>query len=100
MNKTLARCPNCNTVQRPVSTIGPMASLKTCTCSSCGHYYRPQPVTFEAWKNSVNAEVVRRIGVDVDDLPDLCNLAQWFQDNMEPVRAAVRVVKACKPGNW
>lgn len=54
-------------------------------------------LTFEAWKVKVNAEVQRRLGIGVDDLPD-CPYHDWFTQRINSTQAAVRAIRAAKIG--
>lgn len=42
---------------------------------------------FDDWRAQVDAEVSRRSGVGLDDLPD-CPLADWFENGMTAKQAA------------
>ena len=48
--------------------------------------------TFEAWMRQVDAEVTRRTGLGVDDLPDCC-FRDWYEDDMSPSSAAKRAIR-------
>jgi len=48
---------------------------------------------FEGWRAQVDAEVSRRIGVGLDDLPD-CPTADWFEEGMTVKQAARAAIAA------
>lgn len=55
---------------------------------------RPVGQTFDVWMAEVNVLVIRLIGVEVADVPDL-PYADWFEDGVSVQRAANRVVLEC-----
>jgi hypothetical protein len=42
---------------------------------------------FDRWRAEVDAEVSRRVGIGLDDLPD-CPTANWFDEGLTPKQAA------------
>jgi hypothetical protein len=54
-----------------------------------------QRLSFAQWRGAVNAYVVRRVGLDCDDLPDW-RYRDAYDDGMSPSRAASQVVKNAK----
>lgn len=48
--------------------------------------------TYEEWLKKVDAEVVRRVGLSVHDLPD-CPFRDWYDDKVSPKTAAGRAIK-------
>jgi hypothetical protein len=55
---------------------------------------KPNPA-FDAWMAKVNALIVKKTGVDADDLPDFCYLDE-FEDGATPAQAAKAAVQAAK----
>lgn len=49
--------------------------------------------TFEQWMKKVDAVLVRRVGVDSMDLPDVC-YSEMFEDGFTAAGAAARALRA------
>lgn len=63
-------------------------------------YDRPEATnrrgqTFLQWKRLIDLEVEKKVGLSIDDLPDV-PLYDWFEDNATPKVAAARAIKAAK----
>lgn len=52
-------------------------------------------IGFEVWKAQVDAEVWRRAGVSLDDLPDVPT-ADWYEQGTKPATAARRAIAAAR----
>jgi hypothetical protein len=55
---------------------------------------KPKP-GFDAWMAKVNAIVIRKTGLDADDLPDFCYL-DAFEDGASPAQAARDAIRAAR----
>jgi hypothetical protein len=44
--------------------------------------------TYAQWWKQVNAHVSAKIGVGADDMPDLCMVRDWYDDEMPADEAA------------
>jgi len=53
--------------------------------------------SFDDWMKKVNAEIERKCGMGVDDLPDWRYHQAW-EDGVSPIRAAASVIAAAKRG--
>jgi hypothetical protein len=49
--------------------------------------------SFDMWFRAVDAIVLAKAGVSVNDLPDCCFI-DWFDDGMKPAAAAARALKS------
>ncbi len=54
-------------------------------------------MAFDAWMKKVDAEVSRKVGLSVHDLPDCC-FSDWHEDGVTPKSAASRAIKYAKEG--
>jgi len=54
-----------------------------------------QKLAYGQWKGAVNAAVVRKIGLDCDDLPDW-RYMDAYNEGVSPLRAASAVIRAAK----
>jgi hypothetical protein len=49
--------------------------------------------SYDEWYKEVNDEVLRRIGLDLNDLPD-CPFYQWYNAGVTYMSAASKAIKA------
>jgi hypothetical protein len=49
-------------------------------------------MSFENWRTAVDREVGRRLGLGLDDLPDVC-LMDWYEDGVTVKGAAGRAIR-------
>lgn len=47
---------------------------------------------FDRWRARVDAIILAKLGIGIDDLPD-CPLMDWYEDEYTPLQAARKAVR-------
>lgn len=57
-------------------------------------------MTFEEWKTRVDDEISKRVGLGIDDLPDLVDARLHYDEGTTPRLFAIKAIRACEGGGW
>lgn len=54
---------------------------------------RSRVESFETWMKAVDSACIKRSGVSIHDLPDVC-YRDWYEDGMSPALAARAAIRS------
>jgi hypothetical protein len=56
---------------------------------------KPKTFSFQSWMAAADAEVSKKFGLSIYDLPDI-DYASMYEDGYSPAKAAARAIKSAK----